>query len=65
VVTARARGQPDLVQRLLQVDDDLAAVGETSVTMPPVRWLSMSASVCFVDRSQQLDRCAAAPPRGP
>ena len=57
VEAARPRGQPDLVQRLLQVDDDLAAVAETScVIMPPTRWLSMSASVVVVDAVAALPR---------
>jgi hypothetical protein len=65
VEATRARGHPDLVQGFLQVDDDLAAVANTSVTMPPVRWLSMSASDSSLMRSHASSNCATMPPRGP
>lgn len=44
--------EPYLMQRLLQIDDDLASTRKSSVTMPPTRWLSTSASVASLIRSQ-------------
>jgi hypothetical protein len=55
VVAAAARCQPDLVQGFCRLTTIWLPLANTSVTMPPTRWLSMSASVCSLMRSQQLD----------